>query len=237
MYISQKELRRLVWVVDLLRENDSSQSFRQLLTNRVMQLCDADYAASYIWNNNERCYSDPVYKNMTSDNVESYNQYYQFHDPITHKLSKFRRAVAVSEIMPHNRLIQTEFFNEFLKRDGLTYGVNLFVHRNNKPLFDFRLWRSNKKNDFQTQQLKILDTLLPSLRNTTLVNNYQPKIDIPELTPKECQALNLLRDGMSDKAIARALHISVSTLRTHFRNIFYKLDVHSRTELMCKFPR
>jgi len=234
MYISQKELTRFVGIVDLLREYDSSQAYRQLLTNRVMQLCEADYAASFVWNESKQCFSDAIYENMASDNIERYNQYYQFHDPITHKLSKFRRAVAVSEVLPYRFLVRTEFYNDFLKRDGLTYGVNVFVYQANKQLFDFRLWRSNKKSDFQTRDLKILDNLLPSLRKVKLNHSYQPSIALPEFTPREWDAIKFLRQGLSDKVIARELHVSVTTLRTHLRTIYHKLDVHSRTELMSK---
>jgi len=56
-----------------------------------MELCEADYAASFVWNESKQCISDAIYENMASNNIERYNQYYQFHDPITHKLSKFRR--------------------------------------------------------------------------------------------------------------------------------------------------
>jgi len=195
VYISQKQLTKLVGVVDLIRENESSQAYRQLLTNRVMQLCEADYAASFVWDENEQCFTDAIYENMTSDNIESYNQYYQYHDPITHKLSKFRRAVAVSEVMPYHDLVRTEFFNDFLQRDGLTYGVNLFVHFGNRQLFDFRLWRSGRKNDFQARHLKVLSSLLPSLQKMTLNSNYQTKITTPEITTREWQVVNFLRSG------------------------------------------
>ena len=42
--------------------------------------------------------------------------------------------------------------------------------------------------------------------------------------------LRLLADGMSNKAIARALQVSDNTVKFHLKNIFSKLGVSSRAE-------
>ena len=65
--------------------------------------------------------------NMTESNLRRYEAYYQFHDPITPTLQKRRRATLVSEVMQHDRLVRTEFFNDFLKQDGLCFGLNYFA--------------------------------------------------------------------------------------------------------------
>jgi DNA-binding CsgD family transcriptional regulator len=41
--------------------------------------------------------------------------------------------------------------------------------------------------------------------------------------------------GMSYKEIAATLFISVETLNSHIKNIYRKLDVHSRSELAAKY--
>jgi DNA-binding CsgD family transcriptional regulator len=45
----------------------------------------------------------------------------------------------------------------------------------------------------------------------------------------------LLIKGYSYKEIAAALFISVETLNSHIKNIYRKLDVHSRSELAAKY--
>lgn len=42
--------------------------------------------------------------------------------------------------------------------------------------------------------------------------------------------LQSLASGAQDKQIAAALSLSVRTVKFHVRNIYAKLDVHSRTE-------
>lgn len=52
------------------------------------------------------------------------------------------------------------------------------------------------------------------------------------LTPKEVEVVQLVREGASNKRIALLLNISLSTVKTHLRNIFAKTKVTSRTELV-----
>ncbi|STT01953.1 Monoamine regulon transcriptional regulator [Klebsiella pneumoniae] len=42
----------------------------------------------------------------------------------------------------------------------------------------------------------------------------------------------MVREGASNKLIARQLDISLSTVKTHLRNIFAKTEVVNRTELV-----
>ena len=59
------------------------------------------------------------------------------------------------------------------------------------------------------------------------VNNYQ-------LTPREKDILTLLSKGNSYKLIAAELNISIETVRTHLKNIYDKLHVHSQIEAVSK---
>ncbi len=231
MYIAQKELRGLVETAGLIGKSDRTANSRLLLAGRLMRLCGADYAASFAWNNNLQCFEEAVFENMDAGNIDRYNQYFQYHDPITHNLSCFRRAVAVREVMPYKYLEKTEFFNDFLQKDGLTFGINLFVYSGEKLLFDFRLWRSKKQKDFEDSKLKMLDSLMPALQSIPQSSTHQVKV-VPNFTPRESQVIGLLRNGMCDKSMAKTLDISVTTIRTHVRNIYERTGVHSRTELI-----
>ena len=50
------------------------------------------------------------------------------------------------------------------------------------------------------------------------------------LTPREIEILQLLGDGLDNKAIASKLQISKHTVKFHLSSIFSKLNVSSRTE-------
>ncbi|MDI7251739.1 MAG: response regulator transcription factor, partial [Actinomycetota bacterium] len=56
----------------------------------------------------------------------------------------------------------------------------------------------------------------------------------PELTEREYEVLRLVAKGYSNKAVARELSISLSTVKTHLRHIFGKLGVEDRAQLIIK---
>jgi two-component system nitrate/nitrite response regulator NarL len=58
--------------------------------------------------------------------------------------------------------------------------------------------------------------------------------DVPLLTPREAEILTLVGQGMSNKAVARALGISVHTVKFHLEALFNKLDATSRAEAVAK---
>ena len=57
------------------------------------------------------------------------------------------------------------------------------------------------------------------------------------LTPQEMQLLKLLVDGHHYKTAAHELGISPSTVSFHLKNIYAKLQVHSKTEAVAKALR
>ena len=61
---------------------------------------------------------------MSDDNLSAYEAYYQFRDPITPALQRGRRTTSVNEVISRPALERSEFFNDFLARDGLYYGIN-----------------------------------------------------------------------------------------------------------------
>jgi DNA-binding NarL/FixJ family response regulator len=62
-----------------------------------------------------------------------------------------------------------------------------------------------------------------------------PSAEIDRLTPREKDILNQLAEGFRYKEIVDNLGMSLDTVRTHIRNIYEKLHVHSRTEAVVKY--
>jgi DNA-binding NarL/FixJ family response regulator len=53
-----------------------------------------------------------------------------------------------------------------------------------------------------------------------------------DLTPREREVLRLVALGLSNRAVAGALTISIKTVEAHRANLMAKLDMHDRTELV-----
>ena len=78
-----------------------------------------------------------------------------------------------------------------------------------------------------------VDQLLVAYERSVTGQSIQP-VTIPglveSLSARELDVLKLLAQGCTDKKIAEALVIARETVHKHLKNIYGKLDVHSRTE-------
>jgi two-component system nitrate/nitrite response regulator NarL len=85
------------------------------------------------------------------------------------------------------------------------------------------------------QELVVLD---PSLVPTMLATGDQasPRM-VEELTPRELEVLQLLAEGLPNKAIAHRLGISQHTVKFHVNAIMGKLGAQSRTEAVVLATR
>lgn len=74
----------------------------------------------------------------------------------------------------------------------------------------------------------LIDDIHSKNRNSLAVS--KPNV----LTVKEQEIVLGLVDGLSYKGIADRLAISIETVRFHIRNIYQKLDVHTKVEVVSK---
>jgi len=65
--------------------------------------------------------------------------------------------------------------------------------------------------------------------------NQQASVEAEKLSTREREILELIIAGLSNKEIADRLSVSVLTLRWHLKQIYKKLHVHSRVEVVLKF--
>jgi DNA-binding NarL/FixJ family response regulator len=61
------------------------------------------------------------------------------------------------------------------------------------------------------------------------------KNDNFSLTPRECQILELVAKGLTNKEIARRLAISPKTVDAHLQKIYRKMHVSNRAEAVTAF--
>ena len=56
---------------------------RQRVGKTLLELLNADYFASYVWDEEQNKFVSCVQLNMNREDLKVYEDYYQFHDPIT----------------------------------------------------------------------------------------------------------------------------------------------------------
>lgn len=74
--------------------------------------------------------------------------------------------------------------------------------------------------------------LLSAFRLSKLIKTEDGLVE--RLSERELEVLRLIAAGLSNNKIMEELFISLSTVKTHIRNIYSKLNVHSRTEVIVK---
>lgn len=125
-----------------------------------------------------------------------------------------------------NILIQTVFFEDEYIFNAICAGASGYILKSTTP-------------DGYIEALKDVQAggspMTPGIARRVLElfkSNLQPANPEQDydLTSQEKKVLKLLVEGKSYKLIAQELFVSVDTIKTHIRNIYAKLQVHSGTE-------
>jgi LuxR family maltose regulon positive regulatory protein len=69
---------------------------------------------------------------------------------------------------------------------------------------------------------------------TSSVVHRPPSALVEPLSERELEVLQLISQGLSNREIASRLFISLNTVKAHTRNIYGKLNVHSRTQAVAR---
>jgi LuxR family transcriptional regulator, maltose regulon positive regulatory protein len=77
-----------------------------------------------------------------------------------------------------------------------------------------------------------INKILSAFRLTKLIRTEDEFVE--RLSERELEILRLIAAGLPNKTITEELYISLSTVKTHIRNIYSKLNVNSRTQAVNK---
>lgn len=242
MFLTSAQQEGLARCFALLAEDLKEREIRERLGQATLDLFGAQHFASYVWNPQAGCFDDAVSLGMDPDNLHRYEAWYQYRDPITFVLQARRHATLVSEIMPRQDFLRTEFFNDFLFRDGLYWGMNLHAFDGGEALGDLRIWRGRRGADFDAHDKAMLDLIEPAF--TAALRRARRSRPEPAglagaapLSPRERAVAHCVSRGLTDKQIARELDISQASVRTYLRRLFAKLGVHRRAGLAAWIDR
>lgn len=166
---------------------------------------------------------------MHRDYLDNYRQF----DPLQPRnyVSSDLAVVPLGLAMARQPIRESHRYRHFLQRYDVVDVVEVFAHRGSRPQAAISLLRTAEQGVFTSEQLTQLAALQALLQ--LAVANLPPQDDsLSSLTPKERQIALLLRQGVSNKELARELDVGLPTVKTHLINLFRKTGVSNRTELV-----
>jgi len=99
---------------------------------------------------------------------------------------------------------------------------------------DACLWKGMSRNDLADALRRVAAgeqvVSSPGSHGRVPPDGYRWPLAELRLTPRESEVLALLAEGMTNRAIAEALGLGRETVKSHVREIFLKLGVHTRSE-------
>ncbi len=159
--------------------------------------------------------------------------------------SKQGMVIRESDLTPEDELIQKSFYQNCYAPFGLHYSAQLYLVHKEVFLGVVTLYRSKSQGNFTDEELDTLKLFgdhlglrfykelftkaslvdHDSLRNSDMVTTYH-------LTNRELEVLELIFKDMNNDTIADELCISAFTLKKHIQNLYSKLGVSSRWDLL-----
>jgi len=97
------------------------------------------------------------------------------------------------------------------------------------------------KNATRQQVLHALDEVLegrtfvhPDVADAVVAKVRPLQPVVPDFTPREQEVLELICQGRTPKEICADLHLAQTTVKTHIKNLYRKMNVSTRTSLVLK---
>lgn len=140
---------------------------------------------------------------------------------------------------------ESEFYFDFGKKEKVHFSAGLQFHYSDGRLMGILFITRSGPVGFGSQELRFLDLVHSHLENflslvsgSELLNRvFMDHTDrrrvLNTLTPREKQVVALISRGVHTKEIGSYLLIRTSTVYRHVSNIFEKVNVSSREELMA----
>lgn len=172
---------------------------------------------------------DYILHNISANTHQQYLESFQPLDP--HLPSHFSHQNISMAAMTPRLCDRNRYYYEFMLPNNVCDMTEIFIRRERRIIAGISLMRDipfTSEERLRTQAVLPLVEMV--IRDLLPEENVLPTL----LTAKEQEIVSMVREGASNKLIARQLDISLSTVKTHLRNIFAKTEVANRTELVSR---
>ena len=149
----------------------------------------------------------------------------------------------IKEEHPETDIIMLTVYNDWQKIfNSLRAGASGYLLKNT-PLTEIKKAIETVRNGGSVMSpeiaRKVMEHFSVGVHTDSSPLGVQAEREKPEsvLTPKEKEIVIGLTDGLSYKLLADRMNISIDTIRFHIKNIYKKLHVNSKAEVISKSLR
>lgn len=171
-----------------------------------------------------------VLHNISNITHQQYLEHFQPLDPLSP--SRFgQQVITVATMTPGICARHRHYYHEFMLPNHVCDMIEIFIRRGHRIIAGISLMRDIPFSSEERLRAQAVQPLL----GLAIHDSLQEDNDLASiLTAKEREIVGMVCEGASNKLIARQLNISLSTVKTHLRNIFAKTEVINRTELVSR---
>ncbi|WP_438998453.1 helix-turn-helix transcriptional regulator [Variovorax beijingensis] len=246
MHLSTNQTRALSDLMRLVANATDGDELRERMALPLLDLLRADTYVSMVWDGERQRFGRTAALNMSEESLRSWDDYFRFVDPLTYPMMQRRKPTLATQVLCQTDLSRTEFFNDFLRRDRMYWGVNVYFYDRERCVGDVRIWRNRERGNFDTGEIEILNLVEPAI--TAALSRLAWKETAPareedepteailqregRLSKREAEVAWLVSCGCPDKEIQSRLGLEYPTVRFHLGNAFKKLRVTNRAALV-----
>ena len=149
----------------------------------------------------------------------------------------YRDTDLVNEELRKNNL----YYQKVMEAYDLIYACGILVVNNERITSSIALYKGSHGGDFTDDDLFVLEYLSPHLERTygqymeRLNNDYSLTTALHNeyrLTEREMEIIKYIIEGHTNNEIASKTFVQTNTVKKHIYNIYIKLGVSSRTQLL-----
>ncbi|EED35299.1 monoamine regulon transcriptional regulator [Luminiphilus syltensis NOR5-1B] len=215
-------------------------------TQKTLGLCErlvATSASCFYFVNNERGPFGHSLRNMLEETLPAYTQEFEHIDPFHPKnfAQTDKLIVTGEDVHRHWDPSDDSYFREFMIPQGVHYEMEVFLRDGSQIVAGISLLRSKDIGPFSSEdrcRLESVHDYIQYALNSHILPKKDSETDLLvrqyNLSPRQIEVVRLLREGASNKKLSAHLGISLPTVKTHISQIFEKVGVRSRTDLLSK---
>lgn len=234
------ELDKLAALCGTLRLNTNAGDIATNLLEPIAATLGADAAACRRLRLHQ---SRPLIENLTSIGVaqsvaDDYLGHFHRLDPF---LDRLRLDLPTPPAGDASSRSFYDYYHDFLYPNALVRHTGFLVaDANRQHAWVFNFHRPASAPDFSDLELarsRLVQACLQGQAEapaTANRNEFSPFPALPALTDREQDVVMAVGRGLSNKQIADSLAISPRTVENHLRNIYEKLHVNTRTQLLSR---